>query len=175
MSLQPAKRVLIKRFIESGAPESEEVVPPFHQWIRDALIEGELLIDVADYAHVHEGPSVLLVGHGIDIAFDHGLGRPGIYVFRKRGFDGDLDARIENALQILNVAVARFEKDFPEVKFSDELSLSIVDRLHAPNTDAGFEDLKSLSAPILEQQGLAVVGRHNPHPGAALGLLAKNS
>ena len=46
---------------ETGEIELEKLVPVFHQWIREKKIPDELLIDVADYAHVPQGPGVVLI------------------------------------------------------------------------------------------------------------------
>jgi len=37
----------------------EPLIPVFHNWIQGQVFE-ELLLDVADYRHVHEGPGVVL-------------------------------------------------------------------------------------------------------------------
>ena len=34
----------------------------FHRWIQTRAVDG-LLIDVADYTHLKDGPQVLLAGH----------------------------------------------------------------------------------------------------------------
>ena len=44
----------------------------------------ELLIDVANYAHVPKGPGVVLIGHGSDYFMDEGEGRLGLLYNRKR-------------------------------------------------------------------------------------------
>ncbi|HEV8246140.1 MAG TPA: hypothetical protein VGP93_10250, partial [Polyangiaceae bacterium] len=60
----------------------EHFVPVFHRFIRDHVLD-ELLIDVADYAHVHHGPGVVLVGHAADYYMDQGEGRLGLLYSRK--------------------------------------------------------------------------------------------
>lgn len=37
-------------------------IPVFHRWIEERTLP-ELVIDVANYAHVPEGPGVVLIGH----------------------------------------------------------------------------------------------------------------
>jgi hypothetical protein len=71
-------RLELKLFAEpNGVPEARDLVPVFHGWIRDRRIPHELLIDVADYSHVHQGPGVILVGHRAMYGIDRTDGRPG--------------------------------------------------------------------------------------------------
>ncbi len=54
--------------VPSVAPDA--FVPVFHSWIRDNALPGHLLIDVADYAHVPDGPGTLIVSHEANIHLD---------------------------------------------------------------------------------------------------------
>ena len=63
--------------------EAEEFIPVFHRWITERVLP-ELLIDVADYSHVPEGPGVLLIGHDAQYSFDQGRGEPGLLYSRRR-------------------------------------------------------------------------------------------
>jgi len=48
--------------IEPAKVDLGAVIPIFHQWIQDQIFD-ELLLDVANYSHVPEGPGVVLIGH----------------------------------------------------------------------------------------------------------------
>ena len=83
--------------------EAEEFIPVFHRWITERVLP-ELLIDVADYSHVHEGPGVLLVGHDAIYAYDLSRGEPGLLYSRRhesgaelKGI-GSLDDRLRSLL-----------------------------------------------------------------------------
>src|SRR3954465_5689913 len=39
--------------------------PVFQRWIQQKSVEGQF-VDVADYRHVFEGPSIVLIGHDSD-------------------------------------------------------------------------------------------------------------
>ncbi len=86
-----------------SAAEPEEFIPVFHRWITERVLP-ELLIDVADYSHVHEGPGVLLVGHDAIYAYDQSLGEPGLLYSRRRETSPEttgirtLDQRLESLL-----------------------------------------------------------------------------
>jgi hypothetical protein len=62
--------------------EPEAHIPVFHRWIQQKRLPL-VLIDVADYAHVKDGPGVLLVSHEYNIYADEFDGRPGLTVQRK--------------------------------------------------------------------------------------------
>ena len=57
----------------------DPAIPVFHRLIQRGLVEG-LVIDVADYRHVPDGPGVLLVGHDVD----YGVTKTALTVTRKR-------------------------------------------------------------------------------------------
>ena len=59
----------------------------FNSWIQGQRLE-ELLIDVADYLHVHHGPGILLIGHEADYSLDNRAGRLGLLYNRKEQLDG---------------------------------------------------------------------------------------
>ena len=87
----------------TSAAEPEEFIPVFHRWITERVLP-ELLIDVADYSHVHEGPGVLLVGHDAIYAYDLSRGEPGLLYSRRHesGAElasiGSLDHRLRSLL-----------------------------------------------------------------------------
>ena len=69
---------------------AEEFITVFHRWITQRVLP-ELLIDVADYSHVHDGPGVLLVGHDAIYAYDESGGEPGLLYSRRRETSPELD------------------------------------------------------------------------------------
>lgn len=146
-----SKRVQVKLYAQDPSRvELDRFVPVFHRWIRDGVIDDELMIDVADYTHVHDGPGILLVGHGSDYFVDEGEGRPGLLYSRKRGFEGDGPERLADAFRRTLRAAQLLEQDGETggVKFgTSELLVRIPDRLNAPNTPETFEAAK----PELEQ------------------------
>jgi hypothetical protein len=127
------------------SPESFVIV--FHNWIKKKLLP-ELMIDVANYAHVPKGPGVALIGHGNDYFIDEGEGRLGLLYSRKRGAP-DADQRLADTFRRTLHAASLIESDATlaaggaKVRFrTDEVQLRINDRLAAPNDDATFAALK---------------------------------
>ena len=77
------QRLSVKLFLaDDGRPEPRDVIPVFHRWIQTSAVDG-LLIDVADYAHLPTGPSVLLVAHEGHYVLDGGGGRLGLRYVRR--------------------------------------------------------------------------------------------
>src|SRR5581483_1646097 len=83
-------KLAVKFFIEdpSGLKTDEDFVPVFHRWIQTRAIADHQLIDVADYAHVKEGPGTLLVSHEANFHADLGGGRLGLLYVRKQPLPG---------------------------------------------------------------------------------------
>lgn len=147
-----ANKLQVKLYArDPGTVAPRALVPVFHRWIRELVLD-ELMLDVADYTHVHHGPGVVLVGHGSDYAYDLGEGRPGLLYSRKRALEGDLGARLADALSRARRAAELIEQD-PAldgcVQFrTDELLVLVPDRLNAPNTPETF----AMAAPIIERE-----------------------
>ena len=121
------QNITFKLFAADGASAApHDVVRAFHRWIQERALD-ELLIDVADYAHVHRGPGVLLVAHEAHYGFEHGSdGRLGLKYARKRGAAGTLGERIAVALRKV-VRAARLLETDPALALrfrSDELRFS---------------------------------------------------
>lgn len=110
----------------------------FHRWISERAL-NEILIDVADYRHVHQGTRIALVGHECHYYVDETGGRLGLCCFRKRGFtegrDPLLDA-LHRALLVCELLQRDLKRDEPlfdtgvlevriaDRRFTDHLSLS---------------------------------------------------
>lgn len=129
-----------------------EIIPVFHTFIRDDSL-GELLIDVADYTHVHEGPGVVLIGHASDYWLDLGEGRPGLLHFRKRDGAQDPVERLVDAYRRALFAALQIEKELgDQLRFSaTEARLVLLDRLELSNDDESFARLKPTLSAALER------------------------
>lgn len=119
----------------AGAPST--VIPVFHRWIQEHAVPG-LLIDVADYTHLVDGPSVLLVAHEANYALDEADGRPGLSYTRKQSLEGTFGERLATAAAALLAAARRLERDTSRmtgggITFrTSEIEFVANDRLAAP-------------------------------------------
>jgi hypothetical protein len=127
----------IKIFFARPPADERDFIPVFHRWIQEQKISAHQLIDVHDYAHVHNGPGILLVAHEGNFSVDSTGGRLGLVYYRKQPLDGDVAGRLAAMLQTLLGAVSLIEVD-PALKGCafkrDELIAFSNDRLLAPNT-----------------------------------------
>lgn len=152
-----ASKFQVKVYAKAGDIELEQLVPVFHEWIRAKKISDELLIDVADYAHVPQGPGVVLIGHQSDYYLDVADDRPGLLYSRKRGFDGDFEAGIDDAFRrALNACRLLEQESGLGLEFATgELLFRVQDRLKAPNEGATYDAYK----PVLEKTATAFFGK----------------
>ena len=134
MSLQ---RIFVRVPFADPGPDPEDFVPVFHDWIRRRAVEG-LLIDVTRYAHVHNGPGVILIGHEGDYSIDLAGGRRWLRYTLKRDEPGSPGELVARALRRLGGAVAEAQAAPGAGIAHGELTIGIADRLCAPNTPATF-------------------------------------
>jgi len=130
------QHINVKLFVKD--PEKvdlEAVVPVFHSWIQGQIFE-ELLLDVADYSHVPDGPGVVLIGHEADYALDNTDGRLGVRYNRKAPSPGSNRERLVQATRAALSAFERLEQDFNLYFNNRGIEIVVNDRLLAPNTDA---------------------------------------
>lgn len=139
--LEELQRIGIKLYAADGVSlRPRELVPVFHRWIQTQAIGDQLLIDVADYAHVPEGPGVMLVAHEGNFSLDLGGGRMGLAYNRKTPAAGALADRLRGVARTVLDACSRLEEERGldgHIRFrGDELLLFANDRLRAPNSAA---------------------------------------
>lgn len=136
------QHINVKFFLEN--PQSvrlEEYARVFNNWIQRSAIP-ELLIDVADYIHMHHGPGVILIGHEADYSLDNRAGRLGLLYTRKVLLDGSTQEKLAQATRAALTAAHLLERE-NGVKFSgQEVQVTLNDRLLAPNTSATFAALE---------------------------------
>ena len=149
-----SEKLQIKFFARPNAAfDLEAVVPVFHRFIREHAFD-ELMIDVADYKHVKNGPGVVLVGDANDYYLDEGEGRPGLLFSRKRhgaGPEGRLREGFARALKACKLLEAAPELAGKLTFASDELLIRLPDRLNAPNDDATFAAVSAEVSPLLDK------------------------
>ncbi len=147
-----------KIFVDGELPfDPSRFINVFHQWIQESVLP-ELLIDVADYCHVPDGPGVLLVAHEADYSMDHTDGRWGMRYNRKAPLAGSNEDRYVQAFASAARACMLLEKHFAaegSLHFSrSEFEFFVNDRALAPNkpeTRSEFES--SLKAGLVNLLG----------------------
>ena len=93
------QHINVKLLVKNPAEvDLEPLVPVFHGWIQEQGLE-ELLLDVADYRHVHAGPGVVLIGHQANYSVDNTDERLGIRYNRKAALNGSNDDALRQAMR----------------------------------------------------------------------------
>ncbi len=134
----------------------------FHKWIQEQVFENHLLIDIADYQHVYQGPSIVLVGYEADFIIDLAGGRAGLLYVRKRSWpEGDLAKRVHIVLaSFASAAKLLGEESSLDAELGlGELELSFADRLNTPNKSESYQALEESVQKALDEfykQGVEV-------------------
>jgi len=138
-------RLSVKYFVQGDVPfDLDALIPVFQRWIQEHALEG-LLIDVADYKHVFQGPGVFLIGHEGDYSFDLRAGRAGVMYTFKREQPGTLEEQVSRALQLAEEAGRKLEAEpsLNGVRFNyGEAEIILLDRLNTPNTPEAYDSLR---------------------------------
>jgi hypothetical protein len=149
-----SEKLQLKFFAKPNpAFDVETIVPVFHRFIREHAFD-ELMIDVADYKHVKNGPGIALIGDANDYFLDEGEGRPGLLFSRKRhgaAPEGRVREAFARALKACTLLEAAPELGGKLTFATDEVLIRTPDRLRAPNDDAGFAQVSADVSPILDK------------------------
>jgi hypothetical protein len=123
------------------AEDAELYVPIFHEWIREGALDL-VSIDVADYAHVPDGPGIMLVAQEAAFALDRSDERFGLLGQRRIPLEGDGVEAVATTLRHTLEVAARLERE-PRLAGRIRFDLASIrieanDRLRVPNTDSGY-------------------------------------
>ncbi|WP_428267177.1 hypothetical protein [Haliangium sp.] len=138
------QQLSIKVLATSNGFDQEDLIPIFHRWIRERRLGDDLLlIDVADYRHVVDGPGIMLIANEAHYGLDHGGGQLGLLYSRKRDPAGDAGARLRegftHALTACD-ALAREPTLAGRLGFElGRLEVRIMSRLVAPNSAETYD------------------------------------
>lgn len=141
------KKIQTKIFTRSIV-DLTEIIPIFHRWIQDDQLDG-LIIDVADYRHVPNGPGVLLIGHEGDYALDLANGRPSISYKHKREWPEGVSSLTQKLVFAVEKAktAAELLAQQTDIQFDfSEIEIRFPDRLSIPNSAESFADILSILA-----------------------------
>jgi hypothetical protein len=180
----------IKVFVEAGrTPDLEKLILLFHEWIQAQETAGEpragegisgreMLIDVADYRHVHRGPGIVLVAHEALISLDLAEGRPGLLYNRRAPLalapPGCLAAILSRALFYALRLEDACPRD-PALQFNRrQLEFCVNDRAIAPNTPETFQSFRPLLEELSSRLDLGeCLLEHHPDPRRRFRVLMK--
>ncbi len=172
-------KLAVKLFAKSGTmPDIDLVVPIFHKWIQAHAVEGHMLVDVADYKHVQDGPGAVLVSHEANFSTDQAHGRPGLLYNRKQPYSDAFNlAEITQHTLVATIRAAQLlERDTTARFETGEILFRIHDRLHAPNTAETFVEVKhDLQEVFTRALGGPVTFDHEPNSQTLFEVTIKSS
>ena len=131
-------KLSVNLFANEDAFGPADFVPVFHRWIQEHVLPGHLPIDVADYAHVADGPGTLLVTSEANVHMERIGGRLTLAYVRKRPADGGVGGVLDAAMTAARLMAAEPSLDGRLTFVPGELTLTFNDRLATPNTDEAY-------------------------------------
>ena len=129
-----AQQLSVKLFARDPvAVQLAAFIPIFHGWIQESRLPGRLLIDVADYRHVANGPGVVLIAHEAHYAIDSEHGPRGLECVRRRDQPGPLEEKLVDAFRDALAACRHLEEDPTRpIQFrTDRARVAVLSRLFA--------------------------------------------
>jgi hypothetical protein len=140
MTAAPSLAKLDVRIPLKGAPPKDwtSLIPVFHGWIQRAALDG-VLVDVAEYTHVAEGPQVVLIAHEGHWALDTTAGRPALLYSQRRPPAASPELNVKRAIREAIRACALLAADAKLAFDLGTLEIAVNDRNEAPNEPASYE------------------------------------
>jgi hypothetical protein len=141
-----------------SAADLADAIPVFHRWIQGSAIAEEMLIDVADYRHVTNGPGVLLVGHHAFRNLDLGGRGLGLLYTRRSAMSGSdadkLRSAVEAALETCGLLEA--EPEFAGKLYfdKDDIEVSVNDRMLAPDNEETWRALEPVLRAVFPESAI---------------------
>jgi hypothetical protein len=159
MNLQ---KINVKFFMEKGADiPLASFIPIFHRWIQEDKLEG-MLVDVAEYTHVYQGPGVLLIAHEANYSMDEENGKRGFLYNQKRTPEKSVEDHLKTAFRRALAACSLLEKEpglAGKIKFApSHLQVFVNDRLEAPYNPESLGELEETLNPFMK--GLYESGKY---------------
>ena len=136
----------LKKYISSLDISVEKFIPIFHNWIQEDRLPQHLLIDVADYKHLTDGPQIILISHEGHLVIDFENNQPGLQYIRKSPLGKNIDDAIKGIKEYLDYSIELIKVDSflrDKVEFTEEYELISNSRYTFPNNEnSGLELIK---------------------------------
>ncbi len=163
------------KFFAEGPADLDPFIPIFHRWIQEQVFQPALLIDVADYRHVPQGPGIVLIGYEFDFSMDETDGRLGLRFNQKAAIAGSNQERLR---KVFETALRGLQLLEGEELLKGKLRVSrknwevlVNDRALAPNSPQTLEKSRGEFETFFRETLNADVSlKHNPDPRQRFGL-----
>ena len=147
-----------------GKIDSKAVQKAFMVWIQKNKLPG-ILIDVADYGHMHQGPGTVLMAHEFIFSLDEQDGINGIRVSSRLTSDKPLASRINENLDLLKKGGQLLHEELGLQIDGTRIEICVLDRLNSDaNTPKILQETLALLLPghRLQKQDAAREARRLP-------------
>ncbi len=132
--------------IAPAKPPLDPILTIFDRWRKEEDAPSDW-VDLADYAHMPQGPGVMMAGKRENFAVDTNEPGLGILLQTRKDLDGAVEQRFLEAFRRHLRLAARLagEAEWPsEIKVdSSKWLITVNDRLHFPNNDESEHELKT--------------------------------
>ncbi len=149
-----AVKLFFRQDQDPAALSGPAIVPVFHSWIQEHAVSDHLLIDVADYAHVPDGPGTVLVSLEANWSTDRARAGRGCCTSVSNPCPGISASGCAVLAAVLSSALRLEEHPTLKGKIgfgTDELLFRVHDRLLAPNTAEMFERVRPELQAVLRE------------------------
>ena len=113
-----------------GQVDRVAIQKTFMVWIQKNSLPG-LLIDVADYGHMHQGPGTVLIAHEFMFSMDEQDGVCGVRVSSRLASDKPLASRIGELLDLLKTGARLLREQLGLTLDGSRLEIFALDRLNS--------------------------------------------
>ncbi len=173
----PTHKISVKLYLDQGRDIAPEIwFKIFNNWI-SAHDGADVLLDVADYSHVPNGPVTLLIGHEYDLSIDDTDAKRGLLYNRKQPGGDGFAQQLSAAVRATCETCRRLEAEEDVVFRGNELRIILNDRLNAPNTAGTHaaiqDDLQALLRQLYGGAEVAVARREDARQRFTLDLRAE--
>ena len=134
-------KIGIKRMFNVFNVDLELFISVFHEWIQNNKIPNHIMIDVADYKHIPDGPGIMLIAHEGNFSIDLENGEAGLLYTRKQVLGEDIVKNIQTITSILDHACKLLESSsslIEKINFNNQYKIISNDRYYFP-TGEQFE------------------------------------
>lgn len=128
-------KIGVKRMFSVFNADLELFIPVFHEWIQKNKIPDHIMVDVADYKHIPDGPGIMLIAHEGNFSIDLENGKAGLLYTRKRTLGDDVIDNIQEITSILDYACKLLESNnslIGKINFNNQYKIISNDRYYFP-------------------------------------------
>jgi len=128
-------KIGLKRIFSVFNADLELFIPVFHEWIQKNKISNHIMVDVADYKHIQDGPGIMLITHEGNFSIDFENGKAGLLYTRKQVLGQDIVDNIKIITSIVDHASKLLENSDVlkgKISFSNQYKIISNDRYYFP-------------------------------------------